>query len=1121
MDSTPDSIPDSIAGSTDTEEEIYPFRARPGAARNFTGSPAKLWATLRQSMKKLPWDDVLDGTEGENLARLLAVKAGLEAGTAPEGEEEAAMAALLDHPWALTDAVGARWLWQSRLYLLHGWDRVLAVLHRGLSRGWVEGSRRMVLVDDPAERRGGGLWSGDLRLWLPLRRMLCALPEAEWVRLRDLVAAWLPQSSPIQGAALAFLFPDADFVPGVVARAAAQGRGGELPQCLLFSAPSADWLDRLLNAPADAPADPPIFSDGLTESSRSLCRTLLWRFGRGAIPLLLRMLPRDDDGGIREVLAGIDDPRVLPALLHNLDVPFCFEHARRACLRDPGAAIAPLQQAGIGRTRAAQAARLLLSGLQLTTGDSAPDSALPRVLREPPWLQKRPARRRQPPITLPPCPTAVRWEQDQREEWLAARAVWPQTRETEIPADTEEPVVEVLEYIGLDAAFAPLAADRADDPALFSALCAALDAEDVCAPDVSMLELLPDRMALEVWNRTASSAWGISLADLRAVMAWLGPAALPGLLALPASHARQRLEVVMPFGAPEVARHMAAAFGRQPHRAQAIRWLRAWPEVAVQALLPPATGADPAARQAAPPLRHLAAAGFRARMEAALSDPAALAALALLLDRDPLSDLPAKRSALQTGWMPPLLPAPVLASGPYAGMSLPPGSLPLIAAMLHFTELSTPYAGIADAGDACTPASLAAFAAAAFQHWDLEGRPAAGRWALKSLAFWGDEAAIRLLGARLRAWITAGDQRSALPALPILAAHPSPVGLLHLAGTARARQPALRQEAERLLSDLAARRGLLPGEFADQLVPDLGLDAAGRMQLDFGPRCFEVRLDTFLQPRLYAVSGADAGAGAGAPLQTLPRPLKSDDPALAAEAAARWAALRQDLKEISRQQLRRFEEALCSQQAWPHRTFRDCIADHPLLSGPARRLLWEIVPAGEDAPIRFRIAEDGSAADVDDLPMILPPGADVRLSHPLRMSAAARDAWARVFGDYGIAQPFPQLAREFYALTPSERASPALTRWEGRSVQPGPLYGLLSRGWERGGGGEAPINRIVGNFIVELELEPGLSPAPPADQPPQRLGKVRLYHTASSQPRPFGALSPVLASECLRDISGL
>ena len=135
--------------------------------------------------------------------------------------------------------------------------------------------------------------------------------------------------------------------------------------------------------------------------------------------------------------------------------------------------------------------------------------------------------------------------------------------------------------------------------------------------------------------------------------------------------------------------------------------------------------------------------------------------------------------------------------------------------------------------------------------------------------------------------------------------HPEAVAVL-LQVSRRFRTASIRQEAETQVRRLAERKGVSLAELADQALPDAGLDAQGKLVLDFGPRRFVARLADDAEVVLEDESGN--------PLKALPSPNKSDDPALAAAAKKRLTELKKQVKEIGKNVTLRLHESMCTQR---------------------------------------------------------------------------------------------------------------------------------------------------------------------------------------------------------------
>ncbi|MFB4305749.1 DUF4132 domain-containing protein [Actinomadura sp. GTD37] len=437
--------------------------------------------------------------------------------------------------------------------------------------------------------------------------------------------------------------------------------------------------------------------------------------------------------------------------------------------------------------------------------------------------------------------------------------------------------------------------------------------------------------------------------------------------------------------------------------------------------------------------------------------------------------------------------------------------------MLLISSPEDPYPGCEQVVELCDPASLAEFA------WALcANERGSGSWASPGVQYalrrLGDAGTAALLTDRMARW----DNYYAwtfkgLTALDVLMSIDAPVdGLLrHLDRLARRAASAkhLRPRAQGRLNAIARERGLAPEQLADRLVPDLGLDADGSLTLDYGPRRFTVGFDEQLRP---VVTDAD-----GRPRKTLPKPGVKDDDTLATAAYKRFADLKKEVRAVAADQVGRLERAMAAGRSWTPGEFRTLLAGHPLMRHIARRLVWR---AGETA---FRIAEDGTLADVRDDEYALPPDARVTLPHPVLLGADAVAAWAAVFADYVILQPFPQLGRPVHDLADGERDTARLTRFEGRTAHFGRFTALTSRGWTLGGKETGGFRRQVNLMTpdgrhVMVAFEPGIRVIAPEEYAEQTIERVMLMTGRhSGKEHPFGALDPVTASELLADLARL
>ncbi|GAB3964476.1 hypothetical protein GCM10029978_025060 [Actinoallomurus acanthiterrae] len=406
----------------------------------------------------------------------------------------------------------------------------------------------------------------------------------------------------------------------------------------------------------------------------------------------------------------------------------------------------------------------------------------------------------------------------------------------------------------------------------------------------------------------------------------------------------------------------------------------------------------------------------------------------------------------------------------------------------------------------------------------LAGRRRAAKdgWALTQLGALGDDETVRRLTPVIRAWPGEAGHSKAVTGLDVLAAIGTDVALMHLHGIAqKVKFKGLKARAQEKIQQVAAQLELTPEQLADRLVPDFGLAADGSMTLDYGPRRFVVGFDEQLKPFV-----TDEG---GKRRASLPKPGVKDDPDVAAAAYKRFAALKKDVRTVAADQIRRLEAAMVTRRRWSMAEFGEFFVSHPLVWHIARRLVWAAEADGRTTT--FRIAEDRTFADVSDDVPALPDSARIGLVHPLDLGDDL-EAWAEVFADYEILQPFPQLGRVVHRLTDDEAAEGRLARFEGVTVPVGKVLGLDRRGWRRSEPQDAGVEHFIfkelpdGRYAV-IDLDPGIAVGAIDVLPEQKLDVVWLadapqdYRPNRGTTRRFGELDPVTASELLADLTEL
>lgn len=646
--------------------------------------------------------------------------------------------------------------------------------------------------------------------------------------------------------------------------------------------------------------------------------------------------------------------------------------------------------------------------------------------------------------------------------------------------------------------------------------------------DLYMLAALPVELALQAWNALSKEPH----TGAEYVMTYLRLAGLPGFINALSRYPQENLPVAIWFAASELTPTIARAFNKlKTVREGAREWLLAYPEHAITGLLPAALGkAGEAQDSARLALRLLVDNGHQPLLEQVAqryNQPEVTEALSALLALDPLDNHPTKIPALPAFYQPALWARPLLRDN---GQALPDTALKSLGEMLRFPAEEGIYPGLQQVKDLCTPDSLAAFAWDLFSAWQTAGSPSKEGWAFSALGILGNDDTARALTPLIRIWPGESQHKRATTGLDILANIGTDIALMQLNGIAqKLKFKALQERAREKIADIAESRELTVAELEDRLAPDLGLNDEGTLLLDFGPRRFIVSFDEALKPWVRDENGSR--------LKDLPKPNKSDDSALSADAVNRYKALKKDARTIAAQQVARMESAMCQRRRWEPENFRLFLVNHPLVRHLTRRLVWGVYSEENTLLACFRVAEDNSYSTADDDLFTLPDGKiRIGLPHVLEMPPEDAAAFGQLLADYELLPPFRQLDRNCYTLTSAELAASELTRWAGRKCPSGRVIGLANKGWLRGdpqdGGWIGWMLKPLGDWALVMEIDEGFAVGMLPDElsAEQLLSKIWLYAgTAnqygwggnSPQTATFSVLDKVTISELINDIDAL
>lgn len=516
------------------------------------------------------------------------------------------------------------------------------------------------------------------------------------------------------------------------------------------------------------------------------------------------------------------------------------------------------------------------------------------------------------------------------------------------------------------------------------------------------------------------------------------------------------------FDAIELAPVMAREIARLP----AQTWLKRFSDTAIPGLLACAFSEVPSDRsEAQQALRWLATRGYKDRiMHSANSFGAEAHAIAeTFLDRcDGADFLPKKLPKLPAYFVASAHPAPILKG---IGKALPTHAVETLSRMMLASTCSLKTPSLAKVIEACDPQSLADFAFSAYDNWVKNGAKKEGVGFLHALAYLGGAPASALLIKSYRNAPFYPATVAAIEALGALGTNAAISGLLRIMRFSQ--YDKAQAYAQEMLEGVADSRGLTTEQLEDLAIPDLGLNADGQMHLDFGPRQFTAAITANLDVVLTDNEGRL--------IKALPKATKSDDARLAKLASAQWKEFRAGQKSVSKDQLKRFEQAMVEARRWDGATFKEVITVHPLLSKMVRNLVWAVMGDDINEIKSFRINADGQYLSANEEVVAVPDNASIILPHPLLLDHEI-PLWLAIFAQEKLSQPILQLARKWFVK--GTRTDDLLDDKSGTKVPLGALKGLKSKGWwfEEGGAGMVwSVNKSSDGARGSIDVEPGWS----------------------------------------------
>ncbi len=267
----------------------------------------------------------------------------------------------------------------------------------------------------------------------------------------------------------------------------------------------------------------------------------------------------------------------------------------------------------------------------------------------------------------------------------------------------------------------------------------------------------------------------------------------------------------------------------------------------------------------------------------------------------------------------------------------------------------------------------------------------------------------------------------------------------------------VRAAADAVLDQTATALQVAPAELLEQAVADFDLAPDGTAEVVVGAHVALLALD---DGRAGAKLTVRWRTPAGRVVAGVPAQVRAEHP----EQVAALRALAKEVRSAVSVQRARVEDLLATGRTWTGARWRDCYLQHPVVGLVARSLLWQVRPArathagasssdeaaeGWSSGLPERSGDEWLLRQHDGTRVDVGADAEVRLWHPLQQPLAEVQAWRAHLSDRGFRQPFKQVFREIYLLTPAEASTGHYSNRFAGHVLRYPQAGALmrTRGW--------------------------------------------------------------------------
>jgi N-acetylneuraminic acid mutarotase len=303
------------------------------------------------------------------------------------------------------------------------------------------------------------------------------------------------------------------------------------------------------------------------------------------------------------------------------------------------------------------------------------------------------------------------------------------------------------------------------------------------------------------------------------------------------------------------------------------------------------------------------------------------------------------------------------------------------------------------------------------------------RFALSVAGALGDDALIPTIER-----IAVGDKnRNAVQTIGLIGSPGAARSLQRIMRAFAVKYPNVKEAAREAFNRIADGMSLTPYELFDRIVPDFGFKDRER-PLVVGKARYAIVVTPDFKLALKQDGRTVKSPPAGAPDK-----VKEELKNLGREIRTAGAEMRETMVQY-----------MVVRRRWSAGDWKDFFLSNVCAFAFARGLVWAVYEKNV-LKKTFIAGEDGKLLDAALKAAAVGAKAEIRLPHPLELTAAVRDGWRACLERAGLTQPFPQIDRPVFAVDAKRKARTMSNEFANKKLGAGTFTSRAGRlGWRRG-----------------------------------------------------------------------